>query len=154
MAGKRLCVLPDKRYRLPDSALAQCQEVLRIWFAARGSRMINTMLARVEQEWNRNNMPPPSQLAHGDVAELMRALVDVDPTLHPRHLRLAAAMMAEHAISTVFTHGAIEKMAIRYARTTVLAMSKYRDLAEFVDTFAKVWLKAIDFQILITETTQ
>ena len=106
--------------------------------------MIDTMLSRVEQEWERSKMPSASLLASADVSELILCVLDFDVALHQRHLRVVSAMQAEHANCAVFTQGPVQKNAKRYVRTALLAMSRYKELVEHQQKYPNVWLQVRD----------
>ena len=128
-----------KRFRLPDSAMTvgDAQRALKKWFMECRCRNI-TALLRESSDWSVRGMPSAMQLCQHTSYTLATSFALYDPTVHPRHSRLAAAIMAEHGIKDssdtgVVISGArrVEVEAMLMARNILSILGKYRDLVKY-----------------------
>ena len=126
-----------KRFRLPDSELsvAGAQNALRSWFKEAGSKNIAGLLSAAA-DWPARGTPTPAQLCTHALYTLTMSFACEDSTIHPRHSRLVAAILAEQSAvddsPVVVLSGSrrpeVEAMLI--ARSILIVLSKYRDLVK------------------------
>ena len=127
-----------KRFRLPDSELsvAGAQTALRGWFKEAGSKNINGLLS-ASADWPARGTPAPAQLCNHSMYTLATSFAGVDHTIHPRHSRLVAAILAEHSsvdespVVVVSGPRRPEVEAMLLARSILMVLSKYRDLVKY-----------------------
>ena len=127
-----------KRFRLPDSAMTvgDAQRALKKWFTECRCRNI-TALLRESSDWSVRGMPSAMQLCQHKSYTLATSFALFDPTVHPRHSRLTAAILAEHSIKDTTGTGVIsgarrvEVEAVLIARNILSILGKYRDLVKY-----------------------
>ena len=124
-----------KRYRLPDSGCSvdELVTVLLKWFVRQGDRCIPTLLDSVTKLWPARGMPTAHLLCESAPYGFATLLVAVDSTLHPRHSKLAAAILDAHSKEACFAGGRDcgEVRAMMIAKTLLATCSKYRDLVTY-----------------------
>ena len=128
-----------KRFRLPDSAMtvADAQRALKKWFSDNRCRNISVLL-RESSDWSVRGMPSAFQMCQHKAYTLVMAFAQYDPTVHPRHGRLVAAIMAEHGQQheadtdvVISGHRRVEVEAMLAARNILAILGKYRDLVKY-----------------------
>ena len=127
-----------KRFRLPDSDLsvAGAQTALRGWFKEAGSKNINGLLSE-SADWPARGTPAPAQLCNHSMYTLATSFAGEDHTIHPRHSRLVAAILAEHSsvdespVVVISGPRRPEVEAMLLARSILMVLSKYRDLVKY-----------------------
>ena len=125
------CLRANKRYRLPDSdvTVAQIQVVLQQWWAACGVRDTSYLLSAVKQ-WGRGALSA-SELCSPLLYSVVHGMSSIDPTIHPRHSRLVAALLAEHGKQPCMSAARrCEYEAMECSRLLLKAFTKYRELAK------------------------
>ena len=118
-----------KRYRLPDSDMGtgDAQRALKKWFVECRCRNI-TVLLRESSDWSVRGMPSAMQLCQHKSYTLATSFALFDPTVHPRHSRLTAAILAEHGIKDTTDTGVVISGA---RRVEVEAMLMARNILDF-----------------------
>ena len=133
LPGVAYTVTHGKRFRIADSDISVhgSQEVLNSWWAVNGVRDASGLLHHAMKTWPSRGTPSPEELIGSAPYTLAVEMVQVDQSLHPRHSRIVAALIAEHGSKTcMITPRRIEFEAMEVARTILRVFSKYREIAK------------------------
>ena len=144
-AQEQMVAIKTKRERLKDNEVGadSLRSCLKQWFVHCGDRLIDRLLSIVSSELPARGMPTPSQLVAIAPYSLVKFVANVDPSLHPRHARLATAILAEHGVKKVFDGGrGLELECMLLSRLILGVLRKYRDMVKYEDKRASVLKKS------------
>ena len=144
-AQEQMVAIKTKRERLKDNEVGadSLRSCLKQWFVHCGDRLIDRLLSIVSSELPARGMPTPSQLVAIAPYSLVKFVANVDPSLHPRHARLATAILAEHGVKKVFDGGrGLELECMLLSRLILGVLRKYRDMVKYEDKRSSVMKKS------------